>query len=215
MIYYLVRAIIRVLAAVLFRWKVYGAHHVPADGPVILACNHVSIIDPLLVGAGVKRRVYFMAKDELFHLPILHWLLPRLGAFPVRRGSSDRQAIRAALEHLEKGRLVGIFPEGTRSVDGELQRAQSGIAFLAMKSQTPVIPAAIVGSERALKKGTSFLRPVQVLILMGPPIAPPRGELTKEALAGFSAEVMLAIANLRSELLNVQRGKIGSNLAGI
>ncbi len=201
MIYYLVRAIIRFMAAFLFRWKVYGAHNLPASGPAILACNHVSVIDPLLVGSGVSRRVWFMAKEELFRAAALRWLLPHLGAFPVRRGSSDRQAIRTALEYLEKGYVVGIFPEGTRSLDGELQRAQSGIAFLAMKAKSPVVPAAIIGSERALRKGSAALRPAPVRILMGPPLTPPGGELTKEALAGFSADVMLAIANLRSELL--------------
>lgn len=200
-LYWTAHAIVGFLAKALFAMKTEGLENLPASGPAVVACNHVSILDPILVGAAMPRLVHFMAKEELFHIPVLGFLIRKIGSFPVRRGNADRQAIRAGLEVLEAGEVLGIFPEGTRSLDGHLQRAQSGVALLAMKTGTPVIPAAIVGTEKALRKGRAFLRPARVRLLLGPPIHPPAGEITKESLAQFSARIMLAIAGLRDQLL--------------
>ncbi|MFS8543960.1 MAG: 1-acyl-sn-glycerol-3-phosphate acyltransferase, partial [Limnochordales bacterium] len=158
MLYRLARRVLRPLFAWYFRWECQDFHHLPPAGPAILAANHVNYLDPLLIGAAVPRQIHFMAKHELFHNRALAWLLDRVGAFPVRRGQADRQAIRRALELLAAGKVVGIFPEGTRSETGELQDVQGGTALLALKSGAPVVPLAVLGVERALDAAALALR---------------------------------------------------------
>lgn len=148
--------------SVLYRWDVRGREHVPAEGPVLICANHIAWWDPPLVGTAMPRPVFFMAKEELFRYPVLGTLLPRVGAFPVRRGTADRRALKTALEHLAQGRAVGIFPEGTRSRDGRLLPAEPGAALLAVRSRAPVVPVAICGPYRPF-------RPIRVRI--GEPFA--------------------------------------------
>ncbi|MCR4399974.1 MAG: lysophospholipid acyltransferase family protein [Syntrophomonadaceae bacterium] len=150
----------------LFRWRVEGEEHIPRTGPVILAANHLSNWDPILVGAACSRPVHFMAKEEMFRSRWLAWLLTRIHAFPVRRGSADRRALRTALDRLAQGEVLGIFPEGTRSKTGELARPQPGIAMLALRSGAPVVPVACIGSDRVLPLG--WKRPL--LVRVGEPI---------------------------------------------
>jgi len=127
----------------LFRWRVEGGENLPDDGPVLLCINHRSYWDPPVVGCAVHRRIHFMAKEELFRLPVLKWVLPRVGAFPVRRGPGDRRSLRRALELLQKGEVVAIFPEGGRSPNGRLQPGRAGAARLAMEPGVAVVPMAI------------------------------------------------------------------------
>jgi len=134
-----------------FRWQVVGAEHIPKEGPVILCANHISLLDPPLLGSGIERQVYFMAKEELFRIPVLSFLIRKFGAFPVKRGASDRASIRTALSLLEDGKIFGIFPEGTRSKTGELGPGLPGVALFALKSQAAVIPVAILGPYRLFK----------------------------------------------------------------
>ncbi|MCL4515154.1 MAG: 1-acyl-sn-glycerol-3-phosphate acyltransferase [Firmicutes bacterium] len=203
MFYRFVRALIRLLAVIFFRWEVKGADHMPRAGGAILAANHVSLLDPLFVGTTVKRKVHYMAKEELFKIPVLGGVITALGAFPVRRGAADRQAIREALRLLEAGEVVGIFPEGTRSIDGELQKAQSGIALLATRANVPVVPALIVGSEKVMRKGSRLPRPAKIRVFIGPPV-----KLTvedgkgaeKDKLEVLSVRIMEAIATLKSQI---------------
>ncbi|MGE5552623.1 MAG: lysophospholipid acyltransferase family protein [Betaproteobacteria bacterium] len=148
MLYRLARALIRFWARVVLRWQIEGREKFPASGPVLLAINHTSAFDPFLGGSAIDRKVHFMAKEELFRFSPLAALLRRVGAFPVRRGESDRQAIRQALALLEAGQVVGIFPEGTRSRDGRLQHAQTGIAFLAKRGRATVVPMALTRGKR-------------------------------------------------------------------
>ncbi|MDI6871297.1 MAG: lysophospholipid acyltransferase family protein [Bacillota bacterium] len=184
MLYWFARAVIRLVAAVILRWRVEGRKNVPATGPVLLAINHTSAVDPFLGGSAIDRRVHFMAKEELFRLPLVGSLLRQLGAFPVRRGESDRRAIRQALALLEAGEVVGIFPEGTRSRDGRLQQAQTGIAFLAKRGRAAVVPMAIT-------RGRSLR------ILIGEPLyAPSGGESAHEQYRRFADEVMQRINEL-------------------
>lgn len=157
MLYVLARVLFRLVFALVFRWDVQGREHMPPSGPVLVCANHISWWDPPLVGCLFDRRVYFMAKEEIFRWPVLGPLLPRVGAFPVRRGTADRQALRTALEHLAAGRVVGIFPEGTRSRSGELLPAEPGAAMLAVKSRAPILPVAISGPFRPF-------RPVRVRV---------------------------------------------------
>ncbi|MGE5576695.1 MAG: lysophospholipid acyltransferase family protein [Syntrophothermus sp.] len=203
MFYRFARALVRFLAKVLFRWEVKGAEHMPQRGGVILAANHVSLLDPLFVGSTVNRKVHFMAKEELFKIPLLGRVITALGAFPVRRGAADRQAIREALRILETGEVVGIFPEGTRSVDGELQKAKNGIALLATRANAPVVPAVISRSKKMTRGRFHLPRLVKIRVLLGPPIVLTRldsDRAEKDNLEILSSRIMEAIAELKSRL---------------
>jgi 1-acyl-sn-glycerol-3-phosphate acyltransferase len=128
---------------------------------VILCANHISLWDPPLLGCGIERQVCFMAKEELFRIPVVSFLITKFGAFPVKRGSGDRAAIRSTLKLLEEGKIFGIFPEGTRSKTGEIGTGMTGVGMFALKSQAQVIPVAIIGPYR-------LFRPVK--IVYGKPI---------------------------------------------
>lgn len=205
MLYWVARGIIRALGRLFLRWEIEGLENLPRTGPVLLAINHISALDPLLGGAAVNRKVHFMAKAELFRSAPLRALLRQLGAFPVRRGEADRNAIRQALALLKAGEVVGIFPEGTRSPDGRLQQAQTGIALLARRAGAAVVPMAIAGSGGILPKGRWLPRPARVRVVIGPPIyagdeegsGTAAGESgSHEALRRFADEVMRKIAEL-------------------
>ncbi len=133
-------------------YRIKGLENLPSEGPVIVACNHLSLWDPIIVGCTMNRPVYFMAKEELFELPVLGKLLPELGAFPVKRGQGDIGAIRKSIAVLKEGKVLGIFPEGTRSKSGELQEALSGIVLIMEKSKAPVLPVKVIGSRDYLRK---------------------------------------------------------------
>nr|WP_239565155.1 lysophospholipid acyltransferase family protein [Brevibacillus fulvus] len=134
--------------SVFFRWQVIGVEHIPKEGPVILCSNHISVLDPPLIGSCFRRKIHYMAKEELFRIPVLSFLIKKFGAFPVKRGVGDRTALRSALQLLEQGKLFGIFPEGTRSKDGRLGKGYTGVGLIVHKSDAPVIPVAIIGSYR-------------------------------------------------------------------
>ncbi|MDD3652790.1 MAG: lysophospholipid acyltransferase family protein [Desulfotomaculaceae bacterium] len=147
MFYYFARFICRIILAVFRRWEVYGAANLPEAGGLVLVANHTSYWDPVVVGCAIDRRINFMGKAELFDIPLLNPIIRALGTFPVRRGGSDRSAIRKALALLEEGQIVGVFPEGGRSLSGELQRPHLGAAMLALKAGVPMLPVGIKVSE--------------------------------------------------------------------
>ncbi|HHW60777.1 MAG TPA: 1-acyl-sn-glycerol-3-phosphate acyltransferase [Syntrophomonadaceae bacterium] len=152
MLYRILHFIVKIFMYIL-GIKVEGSHNLPSEGPVIVAANHVSNWDPIVVAISLRRPVHFMAKSELFDKPFLGSLLKVLYAFPVKRGSADRTAIRHALALLEQGEVVGIFPEGERNKAGVDLEAQSGVAMLALKSGTPVVPVACIGTNRTIPFG--------------------------------------------------------------
>ncbi|GAE34533.1 lysophospholipid acyltransferase family protein [Halalkalibacter akibai] len=141
----------RIVISSLYKVEIIGKENIPKDGGAILCCNHIHNFDPPLLGAYIEREVNYMAKQELFEQPILKQLLPKLGAFPVKRGMSDKQALRTALKLLKEGRMLGIFPEGTRSKNGELQKGLSGAGFFALRTDAIVIPCAIIGPYKRSK----------------------------------------------------------------
>lgn len=159
------------------RWliptRLLGVENLPRGGAV-LAGNHVSYLDPVLLWCAAPRPVHFMAKQELWESRFLGWALPRLWAFPVRRGEPDRTAIATATDLLRAGELVGVFPEGTRSAEGSpaLGEAHGGAAFLALRAEVPVVPTAFVGTERVWPRGARLPRRGRVTISFGPPIDP-------------------------------------------
>jgi 1-acyl-sn-glycerol-3-phosphate acyltransferase len=166
------------------RWRIVGLENVPRTGAVLLAANHVSLLDPPMVGAALfgYRRVRFMAKIELWSTRIGAFVMDRVMSFPVKRGTADRPTIRRTLEWLAQGDAIAIFPEGERSEDGTLQPAQPGIALLVQKSGVPVIPVAIVGTYEMWPRGRKSFRRVPLTIAFGKPIhfppAAPREEIT-------------------------------------
>jgi 1-acyl-sn-glycerol-3-phosphate acyltransferase len=161
-LYDVASVVVGAIGRVFFRLRVIGKENVPRDGGLIVACNHVSNFDPPLLGVSVPRPVSYMAKKELFAIPVLGWLIAHLNAYSVDRQAGGTAALRASLRMLKEGRCVGVFPEGGRNVTGD-REVKGGAAFLAAASGVPVVPAAIVGTRR--------LRPFhQVTVAFGPPI---------------------------------------------
>ncbi|MBQ8491589.1 MAG: 1-acyl-sn-glycerol-3-phosphate acyltransferase [Acidaminococcaceae bacterium] len=129
------------------RWEVCGRENIPADGPVVIAANHLSLLDPPVLGAAATRKVHFMAKSELFKPAWFGALIRKLGAFPVRRGAMDRDAIKTGLTILKENKVLAVFPEGTRSKTGELGRAGGGAFMMAVKCKAKIVPAYIYGTD--------------------------------------------------------------------
>jgi 1-acyl-sn-glycerol-3-phosphate acyltransferase len=154
------------------RFEVHGKAHVPVEGGCVLASNHASFMDPPIIASGaLHRAVRFMARDTLFR-GFMGWFLPRVCVIPLSRERGDVGAMRKSIELLRKGNCVGLFPEGTRTLDGQLQPAKGGVGFLLAKAQVPVVPAYINGSYAAYPKGASRIKPAKVTITFGPPISP-------------------------------------------
>lgn len=188
--YSFLRVIIRAILLVWRRWTVVGVNNLPASGGLVVVCNHISNLDPVVLGCALTRPVHFMAKAELFKVPVLSSIIKLLGAFPVNRGKSDRNAIRKALEYLQSGEIIGIFPEGTRSKTGELQKAQIGAAMLAVKADVPMLPVAVKGTRGMFSK---------ITVIIGEPVYMPElwhNRPGKEELENISDQVMKSIANL-------------------
>ena len=129
------------------RWEVFGRENIPAEGPVVIASNHLSLLDPPVLGAAATRKVHFMAKSELFKPSWFGALIRKLGAFPVRRGAKDREAIKTGLTILKENKVLVVFPEGTRSKTGELGRAGGGAFMMSVKQKAQIVPAYIYGTD--------------------------------------------------------------------
>lgn len=136
------------------RMEIRGAENIPPQGGVVLVSNHRSYWDPVVIGCAMPktRQIFFMAKHELFKVPLLGPAIIKLGAFPVKRGGADRSAIRTALSHLAEGRVVGIFPEGTRSKGEDMLEPHMGAAMLSTRTGSPVLPVAVIGTKGFLGK---------------------------------------------------------------
>jgi 1-acyl-sn-glycerol-3-phosphate acyltransferase len=147
-VYKMARGIVWLFFHAVFRFRVVGREHIPRTGPLVLASNHIHNLDPLVIGLGTPRFIHFMAKQELFKYRPFAALIRYFGAFPVRRGQSDKGAIRNALTVPAQGGCLVIFPEGHRSKDGKLRPGQPGVALIARKSNCPVVPVAIIGPYR-------------------------------------------------------------------
>ncbi len=168
------------LYRLLFRGRTGGGSHVPMDGALVVVANHGSYLDPPLVGHALGRPVAFMAKAELFRVPLLGALIRACGAYPVSRGAGDREAIRTAGERLALGWATGVFLDGTRQADGRVNAPQLGAALLAARAGVPLLPVAIVNSHRALGPHGAGLRLVPVHVRIGMPIPPPTSRSRQE-----------------------------------
>jgi 1-acyl-sn-glycerol-3-phosphate acyltransferase len=151
-LYPLGRAITNGVLFPLYQFKVIGRENVPTEGGVLLCANHIHNFDPIVVGITAPRPIHFMAKEELFSVPILGKILPNVNAFPVKRGMSDRGALRKGLGILKEGRVLGLFPEGTRSKTGEVGEGLAGAGFFALRSNAHIVPCAIIGPYKSFNR---------------------------------------------------------------
>jgi 1-acyl-sn-glycerol-3-phosphate acyltransferase len=200
-LYGILKPIAVALMRLLFRLEVRGVEHVPATGPVLLVSNHVSLLDPPLVGGASPRELHFMAKEELFRIPLFGRLIASVNARPVRRDGSDSRALKTALRLLGEGRALLVFPEGTRGVEGRLGDAKPGAGMLAVMSGAAVVPVHVSGSGRALPAGCVVPRPVKVRVRFGPPLCfkATAGEDRKERYREATREIMRGIAQLQGQ----------------
>lgn len=174
LLYHLLKwSVVSPLFHLYFRGRIEGAHHIPKKGPLLVVASHASDFDPPIVSSCVRRPVSFMAKEELFRVPVLAPAIRLYGAYPVKRGSADRSAIREALKQLDQGWAVGIFLQGTRTPDGRVANPKLGAALIAAKAQAPMLPVSLWGNHRIFTKGSKMPRSVPITVRIGPPIPPP------------------------------------------
>ncbi len=187
-VYWLGWSLSRLFAWLFFNFRCEGAEKIPAEGPVILAMNHESFLDPPLAGICTTRPLYYLARKTLMAVPILGPILPKLNVIPVNQDGGDMSALKAIIRILKNGEGTVIFPEGTRSPDGNLQDAQPGIGLVVAKTLAPVVPMRVHGSHEAFPKGGKP-RFHRVRVVIGEPIY-----FTKEDLKGEAREVYQKIS---------------------
>ncbi|CAM3973954.1 lysophospholipid acyltransferase family protein [Lederbergia lenta] len=185
--YIFARAVVRTILKPLYRIEVIGAEHFPKNGGVLLCSNHIDNLDPPVVGFTCPRPVYFMAKAELFKNPMSKKLMESIQAFPVKRGMSDREALRKGLKLLKSGEVVGLFPEGTRSKDGEVGKGLAGAGFFALRSDAHVVPCAIIGPYKPFRK---------LKVVYGPPIDLDEMRSNKVSAEQATEVIMAEIKNI-------------------
>jgi 1-acyl-sn-glycerol-3-phosphate acyltransferase len=172
MLYRFVRSLIMGVAKLFGRVEIHGAERLP-DGPFVLAPVHRSNIDFALVALITKRRMRYMGKDTIFKYRFLNGFFYALGAFPVHRGTADREALRKCVDVINLGQPLVMFPEGTRQFGPEVQELFDGTAYVAGKTQVPIVPVGIGGSEAAMPKGSKMIKPSKLVLVVGEPLAPP------------------------------------------
>jgi 1-acyl-sn-glycerol-3-phosphate acyltransferase len=188
----------RWIARLIFGLQVEGLEHIPRTGAVILAPNHVSYVDPVVVGISIARRIHFMAKGELFRNRLAGWFLRSLQAFPVDRERVDPSTLKRTLSLLAAGQIVLMFPEGTRGDGRTLGPAKPGIALVAARSGAAVVPVFHWGAEQVLPRGSRRFRRAPLRVRFGPPLVFPRdGPVRREAVEAFGRRLIGAIAALR------------------
>jgi 1-acyl-sn-glycerol-3-phosphate acyltransferase len=189
------RPAVRLAARVYFGIRFEGVEHIPSTGPLIIAPNHVTYADPVLVTIPIRRPVYYMAWDALFAVPGLSWLIRRLRAFPVEIESADPRAAREAVRLLQAGEAVMIFPEGGRSLDGRLQRFKLGAFRLACSLGVPVLATTIIGGHEVWPPARRLPRPGRLTIIYHPIVSPPASENVKAAARSLASTVRCVVAS--------------------
>ncbi len=202
--YAITRIFVRLIIPMLGGITVRGAENIPTRGPVILAPNHRAYMDPPYLSLVTKRQLRMMAKEELFKIPVFGAYIKAMSAFPVKRGTADRGAIRQAMEELKAGHVLGIFPEGKRSDPGTLSPAEKGFALIAKQTGAPIIPIALEGTDRVHPMHAKRLYRARVVATIGKPMTAQEmlaayADPSKDALTIISEATMRAIADLMSE----------------
>ena len=190
----------RIIGRLCFRLRVIHRERMIQSGPVILAMNHQSYLDPPLAGTACDRAIYFLARRTLLDVPVLGWFLPKLNVIPVNQESVDRRAIKTIIRVLQAGNGVLVFPEGSRTIDGNLQPGEPGLGLVIAKTLAPVVPMRIFGAREALPRGGGRLHFVPITIVIGEAIVFTAADLNssgKSLYRNLSDRVMEAIATLR------------------
>ena len=189
----------RLIGRLFFRLRIIHRERMIQTGPVILAMNHQSYLDPPFAGTACDRAIYFLARRTLMDMPLLGWLLPKLNVVPVNQDGIDRSALKALIRVLKSGNAALVFPEGSRTLDGELQPAQPGVGLVIAKTLAPVVPMRIFGAHEALPRGGGGLHFVPITLVIGEPIFFTAADLKspdKELYVRLSQRVMNEIAAL-------------------
>ena len=179
----------------LFRGQTTGISNLPKTGGVVVVSNHGSHLDPPILGHALGRPVAFMAKSELFRIPILASIISACGAYPVKRGAGDREALRTASNRINKGWATGVFLDGTRQENGRVNDPKAGAALLAARTGSPILPVAIINSHRAFSRGSFLPRVVPIHIRVGELIYPPKTR-KREDLTSITKEVQISINSM-------------------
>jgi 1-acyl-sn-glycerol-3-phosphate acyltransferase len=207
MFYYFFRFLISLLASLFLRRQVLSKGNMPQHTGCIVVANHLNLLDSPILGVSLGRRVYFMAKEDLFHSRIIGWMAKQFGAFSVAKGRLNRRAGRTALQLLANGQALIIYPEGKRSDDGKLGQAYSGAALLAVKSGAPIVPVGISGTRQLIGKKWFLKRP-KITLNIGQPftLSASHDKLNQEETAHLTHEIMMQVATL---LPSDYRGRYG------
>ena len=198
--YFTIYHLTRLVARLFFRFRVVHPERVIQEGPVILAMNHESYFDPPFAGIACRRAIYFLARKSLLDVPVLGWVLPKLNVIPVDQEGGDRSALKALIRILRANHCALVFPEGSRTLDGNLQPAQPGVGLVIAKTLAPVVPLRIFGAHRAMPRGGGKLRFCPITIVVGEPIRFTAADVEgsgREIYPRLSQRVMDAIAALK------------------
>ncbi len=196
-IYYGSRFLTRLLLLLFTRWRVLGREQMPDEGPLLVASNHLSLADPPIMGCSINRQAMFLAKEELFRSRLQRYIVRNYGAFPVKRGGMNRDALRFAEQWFDRGKALIVFPEGRRSMQAQMVDAFSGSALIAVRNGVPILPVGIYGTEKITGR-TWWLRRPEITVHIGRPFNLPsvNGKVKKEQLAEFTHFIMGRIAEL-------------------
>ena len=181
-VYLFFRALARLAFPVYFRLRVRGLDKIPAQGPALLVINHQSFLDSLFVGTPLPRTICYLARDSLFRVPVVGWILRHTYVMPVNRESASSSSLRLAADRLKRGYLVGIFPEGTRSSDGQIAPLKPGFIALVRRGNVPIVPVGVAGTGAAWPRDSVLIRPKPCRVVYGDPI--PTDVLAKLAVKG-------------------------------
>jgi 1-acyl-sn-glycerol-3-phosphate acyltransferase len=192
--------ICRLYTTLTFDLKVYGRRHVPAKGGVLIVSNHQSYLDPVLLGVGLGRPMSYMARATLWKNKLFGWLITNLNAFPVRRGEGDIGAVKETIRRLQEGHMLAMFPEGTRTMTGDIEAMEPGVALMIRRAGVVVVPAVVDGSYQAWPKGVKFPRVHPIKVLYGPALN----------IEGLRANQILPLieTTLKGMLTDLRAGKV-------
>ena len=201
-LYRIGHSLVKALLKAFFHFRVYGQENIPS-GKAIIAANHQSYVDPPVVGSTIPEEIWYLAREDVFNYALFRWLCVRVNAILIRKRRAHGSALKAILEKLAQGRKALIFPEGTRSYDGQLQTPERGIGLLAHQSRAPVIPAYVSGTHRVLPRGGGMIHLHPISVSFGPQLRFDEHLLragAKRAYDTFSRQVMDAIARIKASL---------------
>ena len=185
--------------------ETHGVENIPREGGVLLVSNHISLLDPVIVGSAANREIHFMARSNVFNVPLLGPLISVFNAYPVNRGRPDLGALRRTITLLKKGNAALIFPEGTRSFDGKLGKAHDGACFIAHRANVPTIPVYHKGAEKMMPRGSKRIRRAKISVTFGKPIDFSHiveSEIKREMYQEMGVQMMGAISSLENHTLH-------------